>query len=156
MYNFNPAVPKFLFVFIFNSVQQQCNDLTRKIQGFRLLAALKSVIYVIEMRSFLLLTVEIHANSCSYFLQWTNKKQFTIECSKVVRVIRYCRTPKSNTGLLLIAFTILIHNNSCFTQSLVLYLVKALTKLCRLRMNIKFLAQTLNSQSWLVESRQRF
>jgi hypothetical protein len=74
MYNFNPMKPKFLFVFHFNSVQQQCNDLTRKIQGIKLLAALKSVIYVIEMRSFFILTVEIHANSCSFFLQCTNKK----------------------------------------------------------------------------------
>jgi hypothetical protein len=63
--------------------------------GFRLLAALKSDEYVIEMCSFLLLIAEVDANSFSYFSQCTNKKQFTIECSKIVQ---YSGTAQSYTS----------------------------------------------------------
>jgi hypothetical protein len=52
-----------------NSAQQQCIDLTWKIRVFRLFAALSSVEGVIEICCFSLLTAEIHANSCCYFLQ---------------------------------------------------------------------------------------
>jgi hypothetical protein len=68
-----------LVVFIFNSELQQCNDLTWKTQGFRLLTATKSVVYVIEMCCYLLLTAKIHDNSVGYFSLCTNKKQFSME-----------------------------------------------------------------------------
>jgi hypothetical protein len=46
-----------------------------KYRVFRLLTALKSVVCVIEMFCFLLLTTETHAISFSYFLHCTNKNR---------------------------------------------------------------------------------
>ena len=62
---------KLLYLFIFNSVWQQCNDLSWKISICKLWNVLKRVIYVIKRSSFLLLKAEIQAHPSSYFLQCT-------------------------------------------------------------------------------------
>ncbi len=69
---------KLLYLFIFNSVWQQCNDLSWKILICKLWNVLKWVIYVIKRSSFLLLKAEIQAHHISYFLQCTGINLYSL------------------------------------------------------------------------------